>query len=261
MVDWINLLKEPKLKSPSLVSGLPGIAYIGKLTVDYLIKELKAEPFGEVYSRYFPPYVLVREDGVVELMRNELYFWKAVESENDLILFTGNTQAVTPEGQYIIADEVLDVCLGFGVKRVYCIAGYLTGRPVERPRVYGAATDRSILEELRMHGVLPMKEGSVGGVNGLLFGLAKTKGLEGICLLGETPGYTTASGHQLVDAKAVQAVLGVITKVLGIEVDIAPLEERIRQTEEFIERLELVRRRMEEEAKETSSEAETRYII
>ncbi|MFQ6076562.1 MAG: PAC2 family protein, partial [Candidatus Bathyarchaeia archaeon] len=192
---------------------------------------------------------------------NELYFWEDDESENDLILFTGNTQAVTPEGQYIIADEVLDTCVGFGVKRVYCIAGFRTGRPVERPRVYGAVTDRALMEKIGKYGVLPMREGNVGGVNGLLFGLAKTKGLEGICLLGETPGYTTATGHQLVDTKAVRAVLDVVTKMLGIEVDMAPLEEQIKQTEELIERLAAVRRRMDEEVSRAASEAETRYII
>ena len=69
-----NLFKEIKPKESILVSGLPGIAYIGKLSVDYLIKELGAEIIGEVYSQFFPPYVLITNDGLVELLRNEIYY-------------------------------------------------------------------------------------------------------------------------------------------------------------------------------------------
>jgi len=69
----MKILKELKSTEFTLISGLPGIAYIGKLSVDYLIQQLKAELVGEVYSRFFPPYVLIKADGVVELMKNELY--------------------------------------------------------------------------------------------------------------------------------------------------------------------------------------------
>ena len=51
----IKILKKFALKEFVLVSGLPGISYIGKLSVDYLIQQLKAELVGEDYSKYFPP--------------------------------------------------------------------------------------------------------------------------------------------------------------------------------------------------------------
>ena len=72
----ITFTKKVKLKEPYLLCGLPGIGQVGKVTIDYLITELKAILFGEIYSHFFPSYVLINQNGIVELMKNELYFWK-----------------------------------------------------------------------------------------------------------------------------------------------------------------------------------------
>ena len=48
----IKILKKIESKEFVLVSGLPGIAYIGKLSVDYLIQQLKNK---EYYPEITPP--------------------------------------------------------------------------------------------------------------------------------------------------------------------------------------------------------------
>jgi uncharacterized protein (TIGR00162 family) len=256
----ITLKKKVKLKEPYLICGLPGIGHVGKVTIDYLIRELKASLFGDVYSHFFPSYVIINKDGIVELMKNELYFWKDKELKHDLILFTGNTQAVSPEGQFIIAEEVLSTLLPFGVKKLYSIAAYVGDTHVETPRVYGAATNSILVEELKVQGVLPMGNGSIGGTNGLIFGLAKTKDLAGICLLGETRGYQTPTGHTVVDVKAAKAVLNVLTQMLEIQVDMVPIESLVDQTSEFIARLEEAENLRHKQIKSTTPENFSRYI-
>ena len=47
----IILKKRPQLIKPTIICGLPGSGYVGKLGVDYLVKELKAELFGEALKR------------------------------------------------------------------------------------------------------------------------------------------------------------------------------------------------------------------
>ena len=64
-VDIIPL-KEFESREFILISGLPGIAYIGKLSVEYLVQQLKAEKIAEVYSKYFPPYTLIKKDGEIK---------------------------------------------------------------------------------------------------------------------------------------------------------------------------------------------------
>jgi len=130
---------------------------------------------------------------------------------------------------------------------VFTLAAYITGGFVEKPKVYGTATDGSSLDELKSYGVILMKEGSITGMNGLLIGLAKLRGMQGICLLGETSGY-------IIDANASMAILNVFTKMIGVKVDMSSLTERARETEVMIRTLEQIRRRSLEKAPEAAPE-------
>jgi hypothetical protein len=254
----INILKEIKSKECILINGLPGIAYIGSLTVDYLIKELGAELVGEVYSRFFPSFVLINKDGVVELLRNEFYYLKN-ENAPDILLFAGNAQASSPEGQYDIAEIVLDKAISFNVKRVYSIASFLTNKSFDIPRVYGTGTTTALVEEMKRYGIFPMEQGTVSGTNGLIFGLAKRKNIEGICLLGETHGYQTPTGQYLFDVKAVKAVLQVLVDMLRLKIDMKPLDKQNMEMDELIKKMVDVEKRVMEEMRE-STERRSSYI-
>lgn len=251
MTVEIVLLKKPELHRPKLICGLPGSGFVAKLALDHLVKELNAELFCLAYSHSFPPQVYVRPDGAVELIKHELYYWKSPDSSSDLILYSGDAQPVTPEAEYEMASKILDVAISLGADMIYTLAAYITGQFVESPKVYGTVTDRELLEELQRHGVKPMLEGSITGMNGLLVGLAKVKGIKGMTLLGETSGY-------MIDAKASQAVLQVLTKMLGITVNMQTLEERAKQDEALIKQLEEMKRRAYE--KPRPPEKELGYI-
>jgi proteasome assembly chaperone (PAC2) family protein len=64
-----------------------------------------------------------------------------------------------------------------------------------------------------------MTGGSISGLNGFLLGLAKEKGIEGICLLGEMPNYLSHIEYP----KASYAVLSTLTKILSINIDLNEL--------------------------------------
>jgi uncharacterized protein (TIGR00162 family) len=247
----IKILKKFALKEFVLVSGLPGIAYIGKLSVDYLIQQLKAELVGEVYSKYFPPYVLIREDGLVELLRNELHLFRD-EDAGDLLFFSGNSQAFSPEGQYEVADTLLDWAVANGVKKVFSLAAYVTDRTFETPNVYGTATSSEALEELKKKGVVPLDQGIISGENGLIMGLAKKRDVEAVCLLGETRGYQTPTGQYIIDAKATKAVLNLLASVLNLKVDMEPLEKQAKEMDDIIAKMAEVERRIKEEMSESA---------
>jgi uncharacterized protein (TIGR00162 family) len=247
----IKILKKFAPEEFVLVSGLPGIAYIGKLSVDYLIQQLKAELIGEVYSKYFPPYVLIREDGLVELLRNELHLVRD-EAAGDIMVFSGNSQAFSPEGQYEVADTLLDWAVAHGVTKVFSLAAYVTDRTFETPNVYGTATSAEALEELKKKGVVPLDQGIISGENGLIMGLAKKRDVEAVCLLGETRGYQTPTGQYIIDAKATKAVLNLLTSMLNLKVDMEPLDKQAKEMDDIIAKMAEVERRIKEEMSETS---------
>src|SRR2546428_818165 len=72
----VRYLEHPKLNDPIFIEGLPGIGNVGKLAAEHLKDELKAVKFAEMFSKYFPPQVLVQEDGVVKLVNNEFHYVK-----------------------------------------------------------------------------------------------------------------------------------------------------------------------------------------
>ena len=83
----INILEEIELDNPIFIEALPGLGHVGKLAADHMIDELNATKFAEIYSPSFPPQVLIKEDGIIDNMLNELYYLKDVGEDNlDLII-------------------------------------------------------------------------------------------------------------------------------------------------------------------------------
>ena len=225
-----NGSKMPALEEPYLVCGMPGSGYVGKLAVEHLIQELGAKLLADIYSYSFPPQIVIKSDGTADLMKNSMYYWKN-SGKHDMLMLTGDAQPSTPESEYILVDEVLDIAAKFKTKAVFTLAAYITGAFVDKPKVYATATDASFLKEFQSQGMQTMDGGSITGMNGLIVGIAKLKGMRGMCLLGETSGY-------VVDAKASQVVLQSLLDMIDVKVDMKNLEKRAKDTEMLIQTIE-----------------------
>src|SRR3990170_2958734 len=228
----IHYLEHPKLEDAVFVQGLPGIGNVGKLAAEHMKDELKATKFAEIYSKYFPPQVLVLDDGQIRLVQNEMYYVKRGKGK-DLVILVGDYQGLTPDGQYELADFVLKELKKLGVRRVFTLGGYGMGRMVTKPRVLGAATGTDLVKEMEKHGVV-FSRGEPGagivGASGLLLGLGRLYDMGAVCLMGETSGY-------FVDPKSAQAVLEVLTKYLGIEISFNELENKAKQIDQITSKL------------------------
>jgi uncharacterized protein len=219
----------PKLKSPHLICGFPGSGYVGKLAVDHLIEELPAKHLVDIYSSSFPPQVMIKADGTADLMKNSIFWWHGENA--DLLLLTGDSQPANPDSEYSLAEEVLGIAGQFGTQQVFTLAAYITGVFVDKPKVFGTATDPQTVKEFASHDISMMDGGSITGMNGLVIGIAKLRNMKGMCLLGETSGY-------VVDAKASKAVLETLLEIIGIKVDMGNLEKRAKDTEMLIRTIE-----------------------
>jgi uncharacterized protein (TIGR00162 family) len=225
--------EKPVLTNPIFVEGLPGIGNVGKLAAEHLKDELKGVKFAELYSKFFPPQVLVQDDGLVRLVNHEFYHVKRTPKADDMVIMTGDYQGLTPEGQYELSDFILKELKGLGVKMMYTLGGYGLGRMVTKPRVLGAATSIDLVKEMEKHGVV-FARGEPGagivGASGLLLGLGKLYDMQSVCLMGETSGY-------FVDPKSAQAVLEVLTHVLDLKISFAELENKAKQIDQITSKL------------------------
>ncbi|MDQ1281599.1 MAG: uncharacterized protein QG670_2864 [Thermoproteota archaeon] len=245
MEAFIRERKQLKLKNPILVEGFPGLGYIGRIAVIYLIKQLKAQIFSELYSPYFPYHVIVGSGGKVRLPRARFYYWQNPDSEkNDLILLTGDSQAQTIEGQYDLAERILNYAMKQGVKTIIATGGYMAKSEDTIPKVVCVSTNGQLLKRMLKSGAQPTPEGNpIVGVVGLTLGLAKFKKIDSACLLGETPGH-------MPDPRVSKEMLRVLSQFLDINIDLAGMNKEIQRAEEVFKKMEDAQRRLEAYTKE-----------
>lgn len=240
----IKFYKVPELKKPYMIAAWPGMGNVALGAARYLRKKLRAIPFAEIEPfDFFSPTGVLIEDRIIarpKLPESKFYYWRGLG--HDLIIFIGEAQP-TLDKEYEFANEVLDVARKFGVTRVYTFAAApVPIHHTKPPKVWCVATSRELLEDLQRFGVVLMGEGHISGLNGLLLGSAKERDIEGVCLLGELPYYTT----QIENPKSSRAVLEVLIRILDIEIDMTEIEISTKQTEEQVEKLD-------REARETMS--------
>ena len=114
-----------------------------------------------------------------------------------------------------------------------CAAAIARIHHTEKPKVWGAATNQKLLQVLRKHGVILRGDIQIAGLNGLFLGVAKEKGLDGICLLGEVPMYTT----RIPNPKASLAVADVLAKILDIDINLSELAKLAKESDEEMKKL------------------------
>jgi uncharacterized protein (TIGR00162 family) len=243
-----------ELRDPVLVEGLPGMGMVGRIAVRFLIKQLGAVRFAELYSPHFPYYVLVNKKGSVRLLRCEFFYWKNPSGDNDLVFLVGDSQAQTIEGQYEVTDVILRFARQVGVRRVFTVGGYRDES--ELPRVVAVATKPELLESAVKAGAIASPAGNpIVGTAGLLLGLARFGGVDALCLLGETRGY-------LADPLSAKSVLLVLEKLFGLRLDYASLDVQVVKSREIASRMSEIEERREKFSQKMrrSEEGRVTYI-
>ena len=251
---YLKEFVEIQPNNPILIEGLPGLGLVGKIALRYMIKQLKAKKIAYLYSPHFPYFVLVNGKGNVRLLRGVFYYYNNPKG-NDLILFTGDSQSQTIEGQYEIADQILAFSEKHNIKTVATIGGYRM-EPKEKPKVFIAATSQEILNKALRAGANLSTSGSpIVGTAGLILGLAKFRKIEALCLLGETRGY-------LPDPLSAKSVLEVLKSTFDFDLDLKGLDEEIARAETMVTRLQQIEEKRALEAEQTRKEEDkkTTYI-
>jgi len=202
-----RLLFKPKLESPVLVEGLPGFGSVGKLAARLLIEFTRAEVFAEVYSPSFPDYVTVDKSGVCRPPRNE--FSAAAFGKAQFLVLTGDSQPAREDvvAYYRLCSDILDFAEQFNCKVLATMGGVPSSRPAGE--VYVAATSAKLAVEAMEKGAVIYGRGRIVGAAGLMLGLAKERGWDGVCLLGATAGTKADKGAAFNVFKFLMRLFGV----------------------------------------------------
>jgi hypothetical protein len=231
-----KLRRHPRPRSCSLLASWPGIGDVSITAAKYIVEKLNAVEIGEIEPvNFFEPVGVTVKQNVVESPRfpeSKFYYWQYPKASKGLLIFVGEEQPAFKG--YELVNCVLDVAQRFKVSRVYsCAAAVTRIHHSEEMKVWGAATDPDLVDELGKQNVILRGNLRIAGLNGLVLGMAKERGMEGVCLLGEVPSYAT----QIANPKASLAVIGILTKMLGITLDLAELGHLAERVDEEMDRI------------------------
>ncbi len=238
MATHIAFAKKEKLSNPVLFVGLPGIGLVGKICVDYFLKQFKTGLLAEIYSDSFPPAVHTKQ-GEIELIKDQLFSFK--HGKRHVLFLAGPVQpsldfrAGSGEQHYDFAETIIQAVKKLGVKQVFTLAGINIGdkRMGKQPNVVVAATNKKILEEFKKLGAKSdQQEGLISGAAGLLLGIAQQHGLEGACLMGETNAKLVYGDHG-----AAKKLIELLVKKFGFKVNMQGIEREAKNIEAAFEKL------------------------
>lgn len=212
------------------IVGSRGLRSVGKIAVDYLIEKLQPRLIEELYSPHFPmiyqtqpsyaahpdypggPGVWLQHDRI-ELPKVEFYL-----SDSPRLLLTRGYHA-NFQGQHEVAEQVLDMYEKHSVTRLFVLAGYGVGEG----EVCCAATDPELVDELKKRGIGTGYEGPFIGFSGLVLGLAKLRGIKGICLFGRSQ--PNPEDPESPDPRAAGKVLEKLADILELDLDLTGLQK------------------------------------
>ncbi len=213
---------EIKLKNPWLVAVWPGMGNVAISAGFYLLAKLGMHLLAEFPARelFDVDHVDVKS-GLIQpgrLPQSRFFVWNDPRGQHDLVVFIGEAQP--PMGRYAFCHRLIEFAKALGVERVYTFAALATQmHPAGPSRVFVAATDVECLSELKRQGLPTIEDGHIGGLNGVLLGVAVENGLRGACLMGEMPHIFA----QVPFPKAALAVLEAFGPMADLQIDFTEL--------------------------------------
>ncbi|HYD02678.1 MAG TPA: PAC2 family protein, partial [Alphaproteobacteria bacterium] len=97
----------PKITSPVMICGMPGIGNVGKICIDILIEGTKAVLIKSFHSKHLPNSVFVNEENLIDLPKLSLYYKKI--NNKDFLFLTGDVQPVDEQSSYDFTELVIQI--------------------------------------------------------------------------------------------------------------------------------------------------------
>lgn len=230
--EWeITTHKKISFNKPILIAGMPGIGNVGKICMDVLIEETKAELFMRFFSYNMPNSVFVNETNLVELPKIEMYYKKI--NKQDFLFLTGDVQPSTEKASYEFAELIIDLLKKNNISFILTIGGIGLAQIPETPKVYMTGNSKEFLDKLskefqnkklvvetKIYGIV----GPIMGLSGILLGMAKKEKINACALLAETFGHPIYIG-----LKGSRTILDILNANFKLGMKFDKLEKEIKQ--------------------------------
>lgn len=232
----IKQIANPKLKEPIFIAAWPGMGEVAYRSALFLKEAMNFKMFAKLQTDvFFKPAAVIVKAGVTNIPKPPtglFYYYKGKEGP-DIILFLGQAQ---PPLEY--AESLSEAIIKFVKKYKPRLIFTFAAKPESvdhkhSPALWVAATHSVVLKQFQKTEAKILETGQISGLNGIILGVAKYRGLRGACILAEIPFYTT----QIENPKATAIVLDFLINFFGIKLDISSMWKRAKFIEKEIDKL------------------------
>lgn len=232
----VKQLSNPKLKNPIFIAAWPGMGEVAYRSAVFLKEAMDFKVFAKIEAHdFFKPAAVSVEKGIIDIPNPPaglFYYYKGKEGP-DIIIFLGQAQ---PPLEH--AEELSLAVVNFVKKYKPELILTFAAKPEsidhkQKASLWIAGTDSETLALLKKTGSKVLKKGHVSGLNGIILGVAKHRGIKGACILAEIPFYTV----QIENPKAIAAILELVASYFQIKVNISSVWKRAKFIEKEIDKL------------------------
>jgi proteasome assembly chaperone (PAC2) family protein len=152
----------------------------------------------------------------------------------DIVIFESDAQVGGRDGIAIIK-MFLDVIARFNVSRIFTFAAF--AQPMsyrDHSQVLITCNADSLLHKIADNGVIPMPDGFIAGLNGLLLGVAASRRIEAGCMLGTIPSYAMNFAYP----KASLELIKTVARIQDLSIDTSELEENAVEMDQQLAMIE-----------------------
>lgn len=220
-------VKNKRFNDAVLIEGLPGIANVGKIAVDFMIDELKARKLCSFTSDHLPQTVFINEKGLLESPKIGLYY-KRQKKGPDLIFLSGDVQPTNEVACHTLVSTIINLIPEFNIKEVYTTGGIGLQSVPDNPQVYATSNSADLQKKLAKKSYKINTEiyGVVGPVMGVTGVLVARSPVPAAALLAET------FGHQMyLGVKGAKAITKCVSKLVTTKIDVKHLGKEVEDFE------------------------------
>ncbi len=208
------------VKKPVIIASFPGIGLVGTIATGHFILELSLEPIGVIESKMLPPIATLYE-GIIQ---PPIRIYQCIEKNFTLI---HSDVPIHPGIAYDLSNTIIDWAVSIEASRIISIAGLTTFE--DKKRVFGAATSKEILDEIKEF-VEVFKTGTISGIAGSLMNECFARKFPAFALLGETAGFNP-------DPRAAAEVINVLNRMYDWNISVEKLIKEAEMIEAQMQKL------------------------
>jgi hypothetical protein len=172
------------ISKPIVIAAMQDMGNVGGIAIDFINKSIETRLFRFI-DVPFPNYV-IDHGGYIDYQRERWEYRQG--SDGSVIVFGGGTgQPQTNQELYDLCADVIGVAKKYSAQLIYTLGAFHTSRDYGKsPKALATATSQELAQHLQRLG-FELTPGSslITGFNGLILGLAKESGLQGIGLYAE----------------------------------------------------------------------------